>query len=1018
MLSDRAKWWSLIHLGLGTIVLIAAAGLIAWSVLPDAGPAAVVTTSSPAPFPLYGVNLSLDYDDGQLNTDAPPLRSIGPEFWVRVRLHWADVEPARGRYVWDAADRLISEAERGGGYVLAVLETSPVWARRPVDAEYVYAPPAERRDFGQFVAMVAQRYGDVIDAYQIWDDPNIHPHWGSRYVSASEYVALLREGAIQVRSGDPGALVLAGGLSPTLETSGLNLSDIEFLRQMYDGGGSQWFDALAAKPYGLREAPDSPPDAGVLNYRRVTLLRQVMLDAGDGGKPIWAVEYGWNSLPDSWIGGPSPWGTIDEVTQVGWVGAAVDLARRDWPWLGPMLWADWQPALPPTDPRWGFAVLDPAGDPRAILGVLQSLDAGLQAAGAGERTFLDPAVTFEGDWRVRPDGADIGGEGDVLSIRFRGTGLDLVVRRGSYWAYLIATVDGEPANALPSDEDGRSYLVLHDPLAEEAVVPIASGLAEEGEHLARFEAHGGWDQWALKSFVVHGTEGRWAPAAGTLKAPALPIGLGAGAAALFWMAHLMRRRRYVSAVGWIREALQVWVVRWQGVSTTTRVLVLLAAGACYLFVPISPISLLGLLSTGILLVLWPHGGVVLAALAIPFFLHPPQVFGYTLPGAELLIWLTALALLLNRVILGHSLPEMARRFWRQRNWLDWGVAALLIAATLSTMAARHAGVAWHEWRVVIVQSALLYLLWRLLPGATDEDVWIRATLDALVAGGVAIALIGIGQRLLHVDLIAAEGVLRIRGPYGSPNNLSLYLERIIPIALAVAAFGAARCRRWLYGLGAVILLTALFLSYSRGAWLLGLPAALLVMGFIRGGKWRWGTLTLVVVLVVVLIPLAGTERITSLFDLSSGTAFFRLKLWRGAWNMVVDHLWLGVGPDNFLYEYRTRYVLPSAWEELSLSHPHNIVLDALTRLGIVGTAAFGVLLVALCAYLVRLAREPSAAAHRAWFLGLLGSMAAFLTHGLVDNSFFLADLALVCMMTAGIVARHLSRVEPAAKDDN
>ena len=30
-----------------------------------------------------------------------------------------------------------------------------------------------------------------------------------------------------------------------------------------------------------------------------------------------------------------------------------------------------------------------------------------------------------------------------------------------------------------------------------------------------------------------------------------------------------------------------------------------------------------------------------------------------------------------------------------------------------------------------------------------------------------------------------------------------------------------------------------------------------------------------------------------------------------------------MGLNNFLYQYRTRYVLPDAWEELDLSHPHN-----------------------------------------------------------------------------------------------
>jgi O-antigen ligase len=131
-------------------------------------------------------------------------------------------------------------------------------------------------------------------------------------------------------------------------------------------------------------------------------------------------------------------------------------------------------------------------------------------------------------------------------------------------------------------------------------------------------------------------------------------------------------------------------------------------------------------------------------------------------------------------------------------------------------------------------------------------------------------------------------------------------------------------------------LLGLVLTFSRGALLLGLPAAVLFMGFVAGGRWRWVALGLLSIGALLLLPLFGTERFAGLLDLQGGTSFFRVQLWRGAWNMVLDHPWLGVGLDNFLYAYRTTYALPTAWEELNLSHPHNIVLDFWTRLGFVG----------------------------------------------------------------------------------
>lgn len=57
--------------------------------------------------------------------------------------------------------------------------------------------------------------------------------------------------------------------------------------------------------------------------------------------------------------------------------------------------------------------------------------------------------------------------------------------------------------------------------------------------------------------------------------------------------------------------------------------------------------------------------------------------------------------------------------------------------------------------------------------------------------------------------------------------------------------------------------------------------------------------------------------------------------------MALDHPLLGVGPDNFLYAYRSGYLLPSAWQEPNLNHPHTLLLDWWTRLGIPGVCCWG-----------------------------------------------------------------------------
>ncbi len=53
----------------------------------------------------------------------------------------------------------------------------------------------------------------------------------------------------------------------------------------------------AAHAYGLQSPPDEAPDPGRVNLRRVELLRDLMLRNGDGDKPIYITEAGWNDSP-------------------------------------------------------------------------------------------------------------------------------------------------------------------------------------------------------------------------------------------------------------------------------------------------------------------------------------------------------------------------------------------------------------------------------------------------------------------------------------------------------------------------------------------------------------------------------------------------------------------------------------------------------------------------------------------------------------------------------------------------
>ncbi|MEZ4660911.1 MAG: O-antigen ligase family protein [Caldilineaceae bacterium] len=311
--------------------------------------------------------------------------------------------------------------------------------------------------------------------------------------------------------------------------------------------------------------------------------------------------------------------------------------------------------------------------------------------------------------------------------------------------------------------------------------------------------------------------------------------------------------------------------------------------------------------------------------------------------------------------------------------------------------------ALREWRTVFLAAGIFALLLQYVVGSRTPSQDQRLLLYAWLAGAGLMALIALWQFASGSMLITAEGVYRVRGLYGSPNNLALYLERTLAVTLALALFGGGH-QRLIWGALAAVQLVALLLTFSKGGILLGLPAALAVLAIVgllgRREKLQTRRVLLIVAAVAVLAvlivaPSLGTERFQRLLDFSQGTGFIRLQLWRSAWQMALDHPLLGVGPDNFLYAYRSDYLLPAAWQEPNLNHPHDFFLDWWTRLGLPG---LGLGLLFFGAGFTQLWRALRSKSNGALYVGLLAAAAAGLAHGLIDVSYALPDLMLVWVL--------------------
>ena len=82
---------------------------------------------------------------------------------------WEPLEQNKGTYYWKTLDDAISYAEAKGKQVLYVFGDTPAWAGPSPSA-----PPTDIEEFKRFANAVISRYGNRIDAYEVWNEPNLY----------------------------------------------------------------------------------------------------------------------------------------------------------------------------------------------------------------------------------------------------------------------------------------------------------------------------------------------------------------------------------------------------------------------------------------------------------------------------------------------------------------------------------------------------------------------------------------------------------------------------------------------------------------------------------------------------------------------------------------------------------------------------------------------------------------------------------------------------------------------------
>jgi len=169
----------------GQVLLIPGAGPVPPTPTPSPPPGPTPTPPPPSPTAFgYGIQVHMiGQDHAQIVNTVKDL-GLG---WIKHQIVWKDFEPSKGNILWGEIDALVNSCHSAGLNVLLSVVKAPAWARGPNADLTVDGPPLDPQDLADFMGAMAERYRGKVQAYEVWNEQNLHYEWGNEALDANRY---------------------------------------------------------------------------------------------------------------------------------------------------------------------------------------------------------------------------------------------------------------------------------------------------------------------------------------------------------------------------------------------------------------------------------------------------------------------------------------------------------------------------------------------------------------------------------------------------------------------------------------------------------------------------------------------------------------------------------------------------------------------------------------------------------------------------------------------------------------
>lgn len=279
--------------------------------------------------------------------------------------------------------------------------------------------------------------------------------------------------------------------------------------------------------------------------------------------------------------------------------------------------------------------------------------------------------------------------------------------------------------------------------------------------------------------------------------------------------------------------------------------------------------------------------------------------------------------------------------------------------------------------------------------------------NAVLVSSVPVAIYGIILYFLvptrpeWIDPAFSESVTaRAYATFGNPNIYAIFLIVTTIFSLVYIFEENGKLLRTIYVFVGLINLTALLLTWTRGAWL-ALLITLIALLIIKS-KSAPKLLLIPIALIPIglcLLPSGFIQRFASIFSGADSSISSRLSIWRSSLLMLRDNLFIGigVGEDSFSEEF-----LLYAEDAVTAPHSHNLFLEIGCQAGIFALLLFLLIIFVRIRHLA--SYSPLVKRSSLSSISTMTSLSIFalLTFGMTDYIFYNSGLCFMFFVLFGI----------------